>query len=577
MKRNALTLSIGGLLYSIMPSAHAADLAQPISVIGEQPCITDPKTGVCTGGTLPISPIQSPLTAEPSIVVYSEPVEIDLLVAYTRLAMEQAGGTNNVINKIREAVRQANKAYINSGVNQKLCLVSTTETTYQETPSSTQDYSAFEKDLNNLTNNLDHNIDLIHQKKEEKQADLVTLIRAPSEMDKKMYGYSECGIAWLMGSDFAQQVTNSFGRVSPVFESRAYSVVNTDCFDNHSLAHELGHNYGAHHDREHTGGVEGAFPYSHGYQLNDYMYTIMSYPSMAVELDNPTTDPAPERINYFSNPNISFNEMQTGEEGNADNALTLNNTSPVVSAFRDRDRTNGTRCDDVSSNEIELSSDSISTPSTKTITLRNKGITAVNVTSISTREKITWISSITPAKLTIPAGGSATVKIAVNFDNAQIGINKADLQVISSSNSVKQPKESLLLSKENILTIPVTLKKAPKEDKSLPATDSRKYARFDATTGTMDLYVRVSETYAVQTKLSLSGSGFVLESITPARNQPFFNVAEYDYKTQIINVPALSVVDHAGLSYFYKAALGFSPNGTLQILGVQPIKVKAVN
>lgn len=44
------------------------------------------------------------------------------------------------------------------------------------------------------------------------------------------------------------------------FEKYAYSVVHTNCLDNFSHIHELGHNFGANHDEDNA-----ISPVAHGY------------------------------------------------------------------------------------------------------------------------------------------------------------------------------------------------------------------------------------------------------------------------------------------------------------------------
>lgn len=92
--------------------------------------------------------------------------------------------------------------------------------------------------------------------------------------------------------------------------------------------HEIGHNLGGAHDRDNSD-IGGLNPYSHGHRYtapNGFEYrTVMAYPP-----GNP--------INYFSNPNISFEGSPTGVASgsqSADNAKTFSNTVAVVAAYRE--------------------------------------------------------------------------------------------------------------------------------------------------------------------------------------------------------------------------------------------------
>ena len=123
--------------------------------------------------------------------------------------------------------------------------------------------------------------------------------------------------------------------VVPEFEAWAFGTTKTSCFSNYTFAHEIGHNMSARHDRDEPKvGPEGApFTYNFGYIDNPRKFrTIMAYGSSCVPAWSCTG------IQYFSNPDVSFNGGPTGiAEGNAraaDNRKTHNNTALTVSNFR---------------------------------------------------------------------------------------------------------------------------------------------------------------------------------------------------------------------------------------------------
>ncbi len=122
-----------------------------------------------------------------------------------------------------------------------------------------------------------------------------------------------------------ESVNNSCGLgVAPVSSSSsmlsAFSVVLYGSRDDgyfcseSSFAHELGHNFGCFHDRDHASGTP-MYTYAYGYDVVDEFATIMSY-------DRP-------EINYFSNPNLNHESsnlpigIAEGSDSAADNARTI--------------------------------------------------------------------------------------------------------------------------------------------------------------------------------------------------------------------------------------------------------------
>ena len=227
---------------------------------------------------------------------------IDVMVVYTDDARLDAGGTSNIINQINLAISETNTGYERSGINQRMNLVHTAEVNYDD--DSTLDWG---NTLNELTNSNDGILDEIHNLRNEYGADLVVML--VKNMDY-------CGIGWLM--------TPSYTR-----DSVGFSVVSRSCSTGYySLAHETGHNMGAHHDRANASGT-AYYNYSFGYQApNRAFRTIMSY-------DCSTYCP---RINNWSNPAVYYGGQPTGiistASNSADNHLTLNNTASIIANFR---------------------------------------------------------------------------------------------------------------------------------------------------------------------------------------------------------------------------------------------------
>lgn len=223
---------------------------------------------------------------------------IDVLVVYTPLARQNAGGTAAIESLIDLAVLETNQAYINSQVAQRLRLVR------QEELVGYVENGGFSTELNRLTDPSDGQIDSVHALRNQYGADEVAMI---------INGNSACGIAWLMTT------------LSTGFEDRAFSVTSKQCATGYySFAHELGHNMGSHHDHANASGA--LYPYSYGYRtVSGNNRTILAYA--------PGT-----RIQYFSNPNVSFQGevlgVPEGQPGEAENWKSLNNTATTVARFR---------------------------------------------------------------------------------------------------------------------------------------------------------------------------------------------------------------------------------------------------
>ena len=239
---------------------------------------------------------------------------IDVMVIYTPAARVQQGGTDAILALIDNLFTTTNQGYANSQINQRVRLVHAQEVDYDEsTATDSSGNPSMNVMLNQLTSGTNGLVEVAGLA-EAYKADLVDLL--VENVDPNL-----AGIAWLM----------DYNWINTNFVQYAYSVVATPwALDYYVFGHEMGHNMGAEHDRLHAikpdGSLQqGAYPYSYGYCLpgTDY-HTIMAY-----------DDPCYTRINYWSNPGVSYDEVATGVTDLEDNHRTLNNTAPVVAQFRD--------------------------------------------------------------------------------------------------------------------------------------------------------------------------------------------------------------------------------------------------
>lgn len=229
----------------------------------------------------------------------------DLLVAYNQGACNYTGGCGQLEADIVTAIADLNAAYAASGINITMNLVGMAFTDYVD-PSSASTA------LSDLRGTSDGQMDELHALRDDLGADLVALI----------YNGPGCGIGYLRSS-----------------ASTAFSVTDVPCMvGNRTLAHELGHNQGAHHDRTTVGGgTDGA--YNYGYRRcsdgsaenvgSPYFRTILAYPCSG----------AP-RVGRFSNPNVNYSGVPQGIDpdvdpsGGAWNARMLNESASYVAGFR---------------------------------------------------------------------------------------------------------------------------------------------------------------------------------------------------------------------------------------------------
>ncbi|AGW13365.1 hypothetical protein DGI_1524 [Megalodesulfovibrio gigas DSM 1382 = ATCC 19364] len=283
----------GKLLYELLPAGGNAYLLREI----DQTTYPDEKEA------LPPTPLPQLDPARTSSQ-RDDGSAIDVMMVYTAAARNAVGGTAAMASLINLAFSETNQGYANSGMVQRYRLVHAAEVSYDES-------SGFDDALSRLQNTSDGYMDEVHTLRDQYGADIVTLL-----IDNSDY----CGLGYLMTS------------LSSDFAAWAFNVVSHSCATGYySFAHECGHNQGAHHDRASTSG-QGVYSYSYGYQqlsASPQFRTIMAY--------NCSGDGC-ERVNYWSNPEVSYNGYPTGvvstAADSADNRMTLDNTRTTAANWR---------------------------------------------------------------------------------------------------------------------------------------------------------------------------------------------------------------------------------------------------
>ncbi|MCB0033803.1 MAG: choice-of-anchor D domain-containing protein [Anaerolineales bacterium] len=251
---------------------------------------------------------------------------IDVLIIYTDDVATNVGVATTQ-GYVDTFVAYTNQAYENSDVNQRIQLVGFEEITYTEP-------GDLDIALDDITPSepfgAPTSIAAVEAFRNEYHADLVLFLvnddgNAPDTC---------AGLAWV-------QTT-----VSTAFQDHGYSAMKACSFGSGVFAHELGHNMGGQHDW-YVNNNTLPFSYAHGYvDTANAFRTIMSYNNRCSALGGSCT-----RINYFSNPSITYNGnpigiaggtstacipgVQPGIECDADMHTVLNSTAATVDTFRD--------------------------------------------------------------------------------------------------------------------------------------------------------------------------------------------------------------------------------------------------
>lgn len=220
---------------------------------------------------------------------------IDVLFVYTTDARTAAGGLNAIKAIVQLSVDTTNTAYSSSLVSQRIRLAGRRSTTYSEAGGT------FGNHLTRLQDNSDNIMDVVHDWRNEYQADLVALIVDDTD------GGIVFGLAYVIGGASDEEL--GFSVTDQAYAASA---------QNWSLAHELGHNMGSRHDQLQGGDGITTYAYGHSFtgDTQGSLRTIMARRALGGT-----------RIQRFSNPAINFDGQPTGiaigQPNEADNRSAL--------------------------------------------------------------------------------------------------------------------------------------------------------------------------------------------------------------------------------------------------------------
>ncbi|WP_139224402.1 M12 family metallo-peptidase [Cellulomonas marina] len=262
-----------------LTDAPAGDAAADAGALAVATASTATATAVTAGGAVPVA---------------------DVLVGYTTAARVAAGGQGRIEAQISHAVAQTNMAFVDSGVTARLRLARAVEVP--------TDGAVTVATLDALRQADGWN-DTLLALRDTSRADLVSLVVEGTSN-------GSCGIGYVAGG--------------AGYAGLAFSVVARSCATSqYSFTHELGHNFGAAHDRGDWSGTPLA---DYGYDWVDRAggwRTVMAYQNACAGCG---------RILRFSNPDQLYGGAPLGAPARAanaaDNRLLLSLTAPTVAAYR---------------------------------------------------------------------------------------------------------------------------------------------------------------------------------------------------------------------------------------------------
>ena len=363
--------------------------------------IKNPEFEVVPEEDIVLPPTESPPSAAlvPPMAATAGPGDdgtvIDIMVLYTD-GMATAYPGAQIDTKIQELIDVANNALVNSNIDTQLRLVHSEEVDYPD-----DSPGGMNEALDDLTQNLGV-FSEVETLRSTYGADQVTLLRR--------FVDEGCGMAWLLNGTNA--AFNSNYSYAVVHEGSKTDGSGFYC-GTQSFGHELGHNLGCAHDTTNAS-VEGKFPYSYGYQDPTGQFrTIMAYPAGC-----PGPGACPQ-IEYFSNPNITYNGQPTGVTETIDNARTIQQTRIEMAAYRTS--AFGERITVIAPNGNEV----WYTGNTVTITWSSENLSdnvSIELYDNGSLESIICASTGNDGSYswaipkTLPSGGSRTVRISSTVD-----------------------------------------------------------------------------------------------------------------------------------------------------------------
>lgn len=287
------TAVVKGRTYRLEPMFNGGHVLAEIDTSKLPPEAAPEEAPSPRGGFDPGTILQAAKTGSPGKAVAQAPATIRVMVVWTASA---AGLVADRVAATDQAIALTNDAFINSGVNARV------ELALREVAWHYAGGATVQEDRQRFANTTDGFLDNYHAKRDEVKADVMVIVSGKGNV---------CGSA-IMNAN----------------AERAFMGVYANCMGSvPTFAHELGHVFGASHEREES--VNPYYTYGYGYYSPTKKWrTVLAY---GCPLDTlPGTCP---RISYYSNPNNTYNGERMGT-ATANNARVLNERASTVAAFR---------------------------------------------------------------------------------------------------------------------------------------------------------------------------------------------------------------------------------------------------
>ena len=217
------------------------------------------------------------------------------------------GNLNALVDDIHYWVDQSRSAYSASGIPLMLDVAAFAQPGYTE--------SSISKTLNDLRRT-DGPLWLLHQARHYQYADVMLMV-------VKGTNNWECGGTHNIGST----------------RETAYMVVRRGCFSQGSIAHELGHLLGAHHNQEEVGHQPAKYEFGHGYYRDSEPHSGTPGFSTLMAYQRSCLYQCP-RIMRFSDPRAIHNGHPRGTPYNNNVQAILLNYGALANYYPDPPRSN---------------------------------------------------------------------------------------------------------------------------------------------------------------------------------------------------------------------------------------------